>query len=138
MAHKDKHKDFKIKKHIAHDALAEWGLLDHMYKYDVEYIENYDGDTITFDLNFGLTLRQEWVVRLHRINTPEKRGKSKAEGELVQKIVEDKIIGKRCTIVTFLDKKGSFGRLLAEVFLEDGTNLNDWLLDNGYAKPYKK
>ena len=34
------------------------------------------------------------------------------------------------------DDRDKYGRLLRYIFLEDGTNYNKWLIENGYAHEY--
>lgn len=81
----------------------------HEYKAIIE--RAVDGDTyiLLIDVGFDILTRQR--VRLSRINTPEL---STPEG------------------------KDVYGRYLAEVTLEDGTNFNDYLLEKGFAKPYER
>ena len=43
------------------------------------------------------------------------------------------ILNKKVIVETIKDKKGKYGRYLAEIFLDD-VNINDWLVINGYAE----
>tara|TARA_E500000305_G_C3945424_1_gene199584 strand:- start:456 stop:794 length:339 start_codon:yes stop_codon:yes gene_type:complete len=107
-----------------------------MYEYTATVIKVYDGDTITvnIDLGFGITLNKQ-TLRLYGINTPEVRGESKEEGKRVRDILRQRILGKIITIKTKKDKKGKYGRWLATI-IHDGENLNEWLLNEGFAIPY--
>jgi len=107
-----------------------------MYEYKANVVKVYDGDTITvdIDLGFGIVLTNQ-VLRLYGINTPEVRGKEKEEGKKVRDLLREEILNKDITIRTIKDKKGKYGRWLAIVIHEE-KNMNDWLLSEGYAKPY--
>ena len=110
-----------------------------MYEYRAFVRKVYDGDTITcdIDLGFNMIMRNQ-KLRLVGINTPEVRGKSRPEGLKVRDIVRSRISNKWVTIKTHRDKKGKYGRWLAEIY-EAGVeeSLNQWLLKEGYAKEYK-
>lgn len=107
-----------------------------MYEYRAFVRKVYDGDTITvdFDLGFDILLKSQ-KIRLSRINTPEVRGKEREEGLKSRDALREKIANKWVVIKTQKDKKGKFGRWLGEVWLDD-TCMNDWLLQEGLAKPY--
>ena len=74
-------------------------------------------------------------LRLFGIDTPELRGSERTEDLKVRDIVRGKILDKEVTINTYKDKQGKYGRYLANIVL-DGEDINQWLLDNGHAKPY--
>lgn len=112
------------------------------YNYNSQVVDVYDGDTITAlcDLGFGIYTQQKF--RLYGIDTPEIRGEERLEGLKVRGIVRDFILDKKVVIKTIKDKKGKYGRYLAIIFLDldqDGKldNLNEWLVENNYAKIYK-
>lgn len=97
----------------------------------------YDGDTITVFVDYGFREGGEKMLRLARIDTPELRGEEKEEGERVRNIVRDKIpVGSEILIKSDKDYKRSFNRYIAEIWFE-GENINDWLLNEGYAVEYK-
>lgn len=101
----------------------------------------YDGDTCTADIDLGLNT---WVhgekLRLNRIDTPELRGIEREQGLPARDFVREKIEGKEVMLQTIKDRKGKYGRFLAEIWMiePDGqyVNLNDMLLELGYAQPY--
>ncbi len=107
-----------------------------MYEYKATVTKVYDGDTITvdFDLGFGIVLKKQ-TIRLFGINTPEVRGTEKADGIISRDALRQRILGKQVIIKTSKDKKGKYGRWLGEVFVKD-ENINQWLLEEGYAKAY--
>ena len=54
------------------------------------------------------------------------------------RVIELIPVGTTITIKTFRDKKGKYGRYIAEIIIEDGKNLNDILLNEGHARLYNK
>lgn len=108
-----------------------------MYEYRATVTKVYDGDTITvdFDLGFGIVLKKQTILLLG-INTPEVRGSERADGIISRDALRQRILGKQVIIKTSKDKKGKYGRWLGEVFVAD-ENINQWLLNEGYAKEYK-
>jgi micrococcal nuclease len=98
----------------------------------------YDGDTIRVDIDLGMSI---WVhyesLRLSRINTPELRGVEKTAGIAARDFLRDKIDGREVIIETIKDKKGKYGRYIAEVWFEDISgelvNINDLLVTEGHA-----
>ena len=81
--------------------------------------------------------RKREKVRYIGINTPETKhptkgveyyGKEAAKAN--RKLVEDKTV-----ILTFdVEQRDRYGRLLAYVFLKDGTFVNAWLVEYGFAQ----
>jgi len=108
-----------------------------MYTYRAKYRSNYDGDTIRFDidLGFGVILSNQ-IVRLYGVNTPELRGDEKELGKKVRDEVKE-LLSKANTITlrTYKDKKGKYGRWLAEVNY-DGEDLTKLLIAQGYKHTY--
>jgi micrococcal nuclease len=97
----------------------------------------YDGDTLrlTIDLGFGFA-RKRLQLRLARINTPELRGKEREKGLEVRDALRKKLEGSELVVQTFRDRTGKYGRYLVELWILEGgvpLNVNDWLLENGYA-----
>jgi micrococcal nuclease len=114
-----------------------------MYTYKAKLIRVVDGDTIDaeIDLGFGVFMRQR--VRLYGINTPESRTKDLVEKELglAAKARLSEILGKEFIIETILNKRGKFGRVLGTIHAfhpdsEETFNVNELLVEEGYAKPY--
>ena len=108
-----------------------------MYEYRAYVRRVYDGDTITvdIDLGFGMVVTNQ-KVRLLKINAPEIRGKQRPEGLKSRDALRSKIANKWIIIKTKKDKKGKYGRWLAEVWIDD-VLINDWLISEGFAKEYK-
>ena len=108
----------------------------YIYRAKVEKVV--DGDTIevTIDIGFHLTTRRR--LRLLRVNTAEIHASEDAERAKANTAKErmiELLTGKDIFIKT--EKSDSFGRFLAEVWLGD-LNVNDWLLAEGLARPFKR
>ena len=104
------------------------------YVYHALVTEVYDGDTVTVDIDLGLNV---WVrkekLRLHRINAPEVRGEERERGLASRDWLRAQILGSTVVIETLQDKKGKYGRYLAEVWLGE-LNINDALVSEGLAE----
>ncbi|WP_336129627.1 thermonuclease family protein [Mesoflavibacter sp. CH_XMU1422-2] len=107
-----------------------------MYNYKAKIIDVYDGDTVTAMVDLGFLHFQEMKLRLYGIDTPEIRGEEREQGIVVRDILREMILGKEVTIRSYKDKQGKYGRYLANIILEDGLEVNQWLVDNGHAKEY--
>jgi micrococcal nuclease len=110
-----------------------------MYEYRGYVRKIYDGDTITvdIDLGFGIVFKGQ-KLRLLRLNAPEVRGEQRPEGLKSRDALRELIGNKWVTIRTTKDKKGKYGRWLAEVLIDQNDtqlNVNDWLITEGYADP---
>lgn len=114
-----------------------------MYQYKCRINKVLDGDTVEIDLDLGFnTTLANQKVRLMGIDTPESRTTNKEEkvrGALSKKKLQEKLpVGSWATITTHRNDNNDdkFGRILGEFVLEDGTNLNKWMIENNYAVPY--
>ena len=104
-------------------------------------IDVYDGDTITIctyiSINNGPLTLYNFSCRIDGIDTPEIRGETEDEIELAllaKKYLERMILGK---IVILKDhKKEKYGRVLATVYLKDGTDVGDLMIKKRYAVKY--
>jgi len=102
-------------------------------------VDVYDGDTVK--IVFSLTEKEpdrlyKWNCRLINVDTPEIRTKNLKEKKFAKQVrdcLREKILNKIVTIeCKDFDK---YGRLLVEIFYED-ININNWLIENNYAKKY--
>lgn len=115
-----------------------------MYEYRVKEIESiYDGDTmkVVVDAGFGIFTKQ--TLRLHGINAPEMKGADKENGKITRDWLREKVYkamedgGPGVSIKTYKDKKGKYGRLLADVFINgEEKSLNDQMLTEGLVIPF--
>lgn len=109
-----------------------------MYEYKAFVRKVYDGDTITVDIDLGFdVILKAQKIRLSRINAPELRGENRPAGLKSRDALRSRIGNKWVMIKTEKDKKGKYGRWLADIFLEK-ENINDWLMTEGFASEYGK
>lgn len=109
-----------------------------LYHYKAVVKKVYDGDTCTVDIDLGLgTWIHREKLRLYRINAPEVRGPERPKGLRSRDFLRNKILGKEVVLETSKDKKGKYGRYLADIWLKDDSgnwiNINDLLVQQGYA-----
>ena len=99
----------------------------------VQVVRVIDGDTIQVCCVFG----DRVTVRYVGIDTPEthhpmkgveRAGKEASEAN--RKLVD----GKTVRLEFDVQEQDRYGRLLAYVYLEEGTFVNAWLVENGYAE----
>jgi micrococcal nuclease len=114
-----------------------------MYQYKCKINKVLDGDTVDIDLDLGfnVTLANQ-RVRLAGIDTPESRttnAEEKPRGLLSKKKLEEKLpVGswKKINTIKADSNDDKFGRILGEFILDDGTNVNNWLIEHNYAVAY--
>ena len=115
-----------------------------MYQYKCKIIKVLDGDTVDIDLDLGFKIiLANQRVRMAGVDTPESRttiAEEKVRGQLSKKKLAEKLpVGSWQIIETQKPDSNDdkFGRILGVFILEDGTHVNDWLIQNNYAVPYK-
>jgi endonuclease YncB( thermonuclease family) len=115
-----------------------------MYQYKCKINKVLDGDTVDIDLDLGFNIiLANQRVRMAGVDTPESRTTNKEEkprGLLSKKKLGEKLpVGSWQIIETLRSDNNDdkFGRILGIFILEDGTKVNDWLIKNNYAVPYK-
>ena len=106
--------------------------------YNVEYVRNYDGDTITVNIkNVHPLIGDEINIRIRGIDTPEIRGKCKYEKDLAYEakyFVRDILLfAKKIDLINV--ERGKYFRIVADVYI-DGKDIKDFLLDTGYIVMY--
>lgn len=114
-----------------------------MYQYKAKILKVLDGDTVDIDLDLGFNIiLSNQKVRLAGVDTPESRTtnlEEKPRGLLSKKKLQEKLpIGSWAIIETQKSDNNDdkFGRILGVFILEDGTRVNQWLIDNNYAVGY--
>ena len=104
----------------------------------VQYVKNYDGDTITFNIPgvhpfFGENIG----VRLKGIDTPEMRGKKPCEKKkaIEARDVVQKFLQNASNIELWDLERGKYFRIVARVVFDDH-ELSKILIDSHLAVPY--
>ena len=115
-----------------------------MYQYKCKIIKVLDGDTVDIDLDLGFKIiLANQRVRMAGVDTPESRttiAEEKVRGQLSKKKLAEKLPVCSWQIIETQKSDSNddkFGRILGVFILEDGTRVNDWLIQNNYAVPYK-
>ena len=114
-----------------------------MYEYKCQEIKKVvDGDTVDIVLNLGFNVLHAVRVRLAGIDTPECRTRDldeKARGKLAKEFLKNWLSQehekKKIVIKTFKKSKGKFGRVLAEIWVND-VNVNEDMIECYHAVPY--
>ena len=114
-----------------------------MYQYRAKILKVLDGDTVEIDLDLGFNIvLSNQKVRLAGIDTPESRTtntEEKPRGLLSKKKLQEKLpVGSYAMIETQRPDSNDdkFGRILGIFITEDGTRVNQWMIDNNYAVLY--
>ena len=108
-----------------------------MYVYKAEILSVYDGDTCTAKVSLGFNISIEIKIRLYGINAPEMRGGDKGNGVRSREYLRNLILGKDVIIKTYKDKTETYGRWLAEIFV-DNQSVNNIMVEDGYAVRYEE
>lgn len=115
-----------------------------MFIYRCKILKVLDGDTVEIDLDLGFNIMlANQKVRMAGIDTPESRtsnAEEKPRGLLSKKKLQEKLpVGSWQKIQTMKPDSNDdkFGRILGVFIMEDGTSLNQWLIDNNYAVLYQ-
>ena len=107
--------------------IGENAILEGPYK----VLKVVDGDTIRVDID-----GKDTTVRLIGIDTPESvnpdETKNSQEGVIASDYTKS-IISKNVYLEFDVESKDQYDRLLAYVYLDDGTFLNEKIIEDGYA-----
>lgn len=114
-----------------------------MYKYKATILDVYDGDTITVNVDLGFGIFTTQKLRLtdddEYFDTPEVRRGSKvneahkAHG-LAAKARAIELMPIGSTIIIDTEKKGKYGRYLADVTLMSGEVYSNIMISEGFQK----
>jgi len=117
------------------------------YRFAVDRV--IDGDTIEGDIDLGFSVKlDDQRLRLLRVNTPERKGSTRAAGDRAKAFTE-RWLANHANIVIRSRKrdprhadKDAFGRYLVEVYGDDEGGrqlcLNDALVDSGNAVLFRE
>jgi endonuclease YncB( thermonuclease family) len=102
------------------------------YLYKVTIGQVVDGDTVWLTVDLGFYTAHTVKVRMAGINAPEL---STAEGSVSKQALADFITAHpgQWTAQTYKSGVDKYGRWLATLHAPDGTNVNQWMLVNGFA-----
>jgi endonuclease YncB( thermonuclease family) len=97
-----------------------------------------DGDTIVVLADVGFRVFMKQPIRVYGINAPET---STPEGKIAHAAVALRLLPGTPLIVRTHSPNANagyekYGRWLADVTLDDGTDFAAWMISNGYAVPY--
>lgn len=116
-----------------------------MYQYGATLVRVLDGDSVIFDIDLGFDMaliRQN--VRLSNVSAPELRSpdpevRAKAREAMTRliQLLATQPRGQKYVINTqYKREREKYGRILAEVMLADGTNVNETLIAEGLVERY--
>jgi micrococcal nuclease len=115
-----------------------------MYNYKATLMRVVDGDTIDAEIDLGFKIFIKERIRLMGIDTPESRTRNLAEkswGKAASARLSELLAEAdgKFTLVTKMQKKGKFGRILGtiQVSTKDGiVDANQVLMNENFAIPY--
>ena len=117
--------------------------MNHQWTFPVKAIVgNYDGDTVTVELDLGFYTYMKHSVRLSGVDTPELRGgtsETKALAKEAKKAVANWLEFHGQYGITFHCQKfsGKYGRPIGDFISDvDGFSLRTMLIENRYGVPY--
>lgn len=103
-----------------------------LFKYDyVKLVRVIDGDTVELDIDLGFHIHVIEKFRLSRIDTPEMNTDAGKQAKIEITVM----LQAPMTIASTGQDK--YGRWLAEIYVGN-VNVNDWMVENGFAVPYAK
>lgn len=108
-----------------------------MYEYGCTVTRCIDGDTVEATVDLGFHLAQRMTIRLWGINTPEINGATRSAGLAAKARLEALTLNRTLVVRTILDKHDSFGRVIG-LFLDQGKDLNQQMVDEGFAVPFMR
>ena len=95
-----------------------------MHEYKAVITNVVDGDTFDMDIDLGFNIHIHERVRLLNVDTPENRSVEKKLGKAVTQYAQKHFEGKEVLLQSRKNKTDSFGRWLAEVYV-DGSNIKE-------------
>lgn len=97
-----------------------------------------DGDTVDLRVDLGFRIWMTMRVRVLGVNCPEMHGTSAVLGQKAKDFTTSWFAANpKFVIRTHLDKRDSFGRVLATIAIEDGESLGSELIKSGNAVVFR-
>jgi endonuclease YncB( thermonuclease family) len=110
-----------------------------MYEYEIrEVTKVVDGDTIDVVFDVGFSMFRKERIRLNGIDTPESVTSDVTEKKLglESKQFLQMWLSRQTKIRAKTTKDDKYGRILAEVYGDDGVCVNRLMVEKGYAWDY--
>jgi micrococcal nuclease len=111
-----------------------------MYEYRGHVRRVHDGDTVELDVDLGMDITRHLPrARLDGLDAPELRTEAGIRSYVALRALAE---GVTLTVHTIklktLDKERTekYGRYLVRLVLPSGVDVNAWLIEQGYARPY--
>ena len=122
-------------------------MRQYPYQYPCKYLGNYDGDTITLELDRGFGDYKKVGARLGGLDTPEVRKARgvppsevklfKAAGLLAKRKAATFLMKDECTYQFLSGEIDKYGRPVGDIVRSDGASLCEHLLFYKLAVPYE-
>lgn len=106
-----------------------------MYEYKATLVRVVDGDTVRLRVDVGFYMTAELAFRLAGINTPEMIGAAATAGAAARDALAG-LLASAPTLRVQTTRADKYGRWLVTIFLPDGTNVNEKLIELGFAVRY--
>lgn len=109
-----------------------------MYEYRVaaDSCRVIDGDTVELTLDLGCNVFIREICRLYGIDAAEIRDNAVMAAQ-ASRHLNKLLANEPITCRTHKDRTGKFGRYLVELTDFYGRSINQAMIEDGYAKPYK-
>ncbi|MFT5169521.1 MAG: micrococcal nuclease [Candidatus Omnitrophota bacterium] len=105
-----------------------------LYTYAAHCERVVDGDTVIFQIDVGFRTWIRQYLRLRGIDTPELKTTAGAKS----KNFLYRLLKKNPDVRIKTHQADIYGRYLTDIFLKDGTYVNQLILDRGYGQRYQK
>lgn len=104
------------------------------YHYSATVLRVVDGDTVDVRLDLGLDTYRNERLRLYGIDAPESHTATRVEGDAATAHLVGLLLREGAIVVrTHKDQTDKYGRYMATIYAEDGTNINQQMVADGHA-----
>ncbi|AMM45036.1 endonuclease [Bacillus phage SP-15] len=111
---------------------------DRLWRYPViEVTKVVDGDTLDASLDMGFSLVSKERFRLNYIDTYELRDSDPIKKELAysaKRFMEEMMLSSISPVIIRSVKTEKYGRWLGDIYLSDGTYVNELLVEKGFTE----
>jgi endonuclease YncB( thermonuclease family) len=105
-----------------------------MYEYRAVVSRVVDGDTVDVSIDLGLEIYAKKRIRLFGINAPEM---NTPNGPAAKKRLQELLpVGSEVVLRTRKDKQEKYGRYLGIFIDAEGHEVNQRMIDEGFAEPF--